>query len=328
MPDTANQVRLDSGCRADTSCVCRISVDGKVLRLPDQEAIFLKPTLEALCPRLSPVTRPNGLLARYSPLVSTHIRRYGATMIRSLRRFIWLKFLRSIALQVLAHTGTFDVTWRRIRWLRDHGLEVHMAIDGGAAVGEWTSSFKKIYPEATVLCIEPRDNAQDSLARLARKYGDIHIAQTLVGDNKGETLFYEHADQSSVLKTAHGEAFGLPKRVSMTTLDALTSELRLPLPDLIKLDLQGFELSCLHGAEACLAHAQCVILEVSFIALYQDSPIIADIIAFMREKGFRCQDVLSLWHRPLDGALAFGDFVFLREGHPIMREGGWSKGKL
>jgi FkbM family methyltransferase len=234
------------------------------------------------------------------------------------------RLVRPLALQALRRTGTFDVTWRSLRKLRDRGLEVNMAVDGGAASGEWTTRLKKLYPNAQVLCIEPRDDARDHLDRLASKLPGIHVAKTTLGDREGEIDLHVHGDQSSVLRNASGSEFGDIERTTVRTLDALVKSRGLPPPDLIKLDLQGAELMCLRGSPDCLAQAQAVILEVLVLPLYKDAPLLADLIGFMTGAGFRTYDIVSLWHRPLDGALAYGDFVFVRESSPLIADGRWS----
>jgi len=242
---------------------------------------------------------------------------------KKLKRVVW-RAARPLALQLLRHTGTFDVTWRSLRKLRDRGLKVQFAIDGGAATGEWTLAFKKLYKDAQVLCVEPRDSAQAELKDLAKALSGVQLAQTLLGDKDGEVEFHEHDDQSSMLKNASGKAFGVSRKAPITTLDGLLRSRSLPAPDLIKLDLQGAELMCLRGAKESLKHTQLVILELLIIPLYKGAPTLADTMSFMQEQGFRCYDVLSLWHRPLDGALAFGDFVFIKDTHALVSDSRWS----
>ncbi len=244
--------------------------------------------------------------------------------IQRIKRFGW-GLLRPVALQALRHTGTFDVTWRSVRKLRERGMQVRVAIDGGAAVGDWAGKFKTIYPDAQVLCIEPRDEPQEELARLAGRVPGIHVAQTLVGEAETEVAFHVHKDQSSILKNASGSDFGETKQMPMTTLDALIKQRNLSWPDLIKLDLQGAELQCLRGAPECLKHAQAVLLEVLVLPLYKDAPRLADLVGYMAEQGFITYDICSLWHRPLDGALAYGDFVFVRADSPLIADGRWSR---
>jgi hypothetical protein len=86
-----------------------------------------------------------------------------------------------------------------------------------------------------------------------------------------------------------------------------------PYPDLIKLDLQGAELDALEGAPESLKRAKAVLLEVSMIDFEKGMPVIGDVVAFMKAKGHVVYDILGLWHRPLDGALAQGDLLFVPE---------------
>ena len=123
--------------------------------------------------------------------------------------------------------------------------------------------------------------------------------------------------------SVHG-AFGVPIKAEVETLDDLISKMKMPWPDYIKLDLQGAELLALKGAARSLQNASAVQMEVSFISLYHGCPIMGDVIPFMSERGFRLYDIFGLWHRPLDGALAQGDFLFIRAGHPLVADNRWS----
>jgi FkbM family methyltransferase len=220
--------------------------------------------------------------------------------------------------------GQFNVTELKLAKARDRGLNVRMAVDGGAAVGGWADEFKEIFPEAQLLCIEPREDAQPELRRRAAKHTGVTVAQTLLGASEGTVEFFESSDQSSILKDAGGRDWGKKVTAPITTLDALITKMNLPEPDLIKLDLQGYELECLRGATRCLAHAEVVVLEVSFIPFQAGMPTIGEVVPFMAERGFRVYDISALWHRPLDGALAQGDFLFVSNRSKLVADPRWS----
>lgn len=223
--------------------------------------------------------------------------------------------------------GQFELPNLKLAKARDRGLRVNFAVDGGAAEGRWAAELKAIYPAARVLCVEPRADAQPALRARAARLDGVVVAQTLLGAAEGNVAFYQHpshGDQSSVLPAAGRAGAVSPVAAPMTTLDRLVAKLGLPDPDLIKLDLQGYELECLKGASRCLAHAEAVLLEVSFIEIYRGMPLIGAVVPFMSERGFRVYDVPSLWHRPLDGALAQGDFLFVAERSQLLSDARWS----
>ena len=214
--------------------------------------------------------------------------------------------------------GQFSVTAHKLEQAKRYGLQVKMAIDGGAAEGGWAVELRQVWPQAKVLCVEPRDEAQAQLKRVAAELGDVHVAQTLLGATDGQVEFFECGYQSSILKDAEGKEWGTKTTAPITTLDSLITKMGLPDPDLIKLDLQGFELECLRGASRCLKNAQAAILEVSFYEFQKGAPLVAEVVQFMSERGYRLYDVLGLWHRTDAGGLAYGDWLFVSESSPLL----------
>lgn len=221
--------------------------------------------------------------------------------------------------------GQFNLGELRLRRLREGGFRSRCAVDGGAADGGWAQEFRAVFPEAHVLCVEPRGDCQPQLEAVARSLGNVSVAKTLLGADEGSARLHVHAAQSSMLNNSSDRHFGETVECSMTTLDFLVKRLGLPWPDLVKLDLQGAELLCLGGAAECLRHAEVVILEVSFFPFYAGNPLIGDVIPFMTERGFRCYDIAGLWRRPLDNALAQGDFFFVKNGSPLLADSRWSE---
>ena len=91
--------------------------------------------------------------------------------------------------------------------------------------------------------------------------------------------------------------------VSMETIDSLSRERSMPPPDLLKLDIQGFELEALRGGTDTLARTDAIITEVSFVELYRGQCLFHDLTAFLAERGFH--------------AFAFG--VDLALGQPVLQ---------
>ena len=67
-----------------------------------------------------------------------------------------------------------------------------------------------------------------------------------------------------------------------------------------------------------------VLIEASIIATIRDGPEIAEVIAFLRQKGFVVYDVLGGGRRPLDSALAQLDLLFVKEDSSLRADHRWS----
>jgi hypothetical protein len=93
------------------------------------------------------------------------------------------------------------------------------------------------------------------------------------------------------------------------SLDYLVKEAQLPGPVLIKIDVDGGEISVLKGAAWLLEQklAQYVVIE-STIFGHQ----IHEIINFMTKYGFVLYDILEPLYRPLDNALWQVDLSFVQ----------------
>jgi hypothetical protein len=70
------------------------------------------------------------------------------------------------------------------------------------------------------------------------------------------------------------------------TLDGIVSDNQWPLPDLIKLDVQGAEIDILKGAKKCLLQCNDIILEAQHVDYNAGAPKDVEVFKFMETIGY------------------------------------------
>lgn len=111
-------------------------------------------------------------------------------------------------------------------------------------------------------------------------------------------------------------------RVPIRRFDSLIEEIERP--SLCKIDVQGAELMVLEGMTGRLDSIDALVVESSTIASLKGGPEVHDIVHFMHGRGFVLADIVNMVRRPLDGATAQLDLLFLPEDSPLRRDRRWA----
>jgi FkbM family methyltransferase len=105
------------------------------------------------------------------------------------------------------------------------------------------------------------------------------------------------------------------QRVQITTLDHDIASAALPAPDLIKIDIEGWELAALQGARATLdAHHPALFLEMHGETMREKKRKASEIVMFLRGAGYT--DIL---HVESSAAIISGNEELAAEGHLYCR---------
>jgi FkbM family methyltransferase len=203
----------------------------------------------------------------------------------------------------------------RLARARDLGFAPPVIFDVGAADGEWARIAAGLWPEARIFGFEPNASRLSDLERARRELPSFDFEQCFLGAAAGEVAYQDRGAQTSLFESRDGAA---GRVAPMLVLDDLLRAGRVPQPSFVKLDVQGYELEVLRGASECLANCSGVLMEVSWFPIGPDMPLVDDVLTFMRERSFLWYDVVGIYRRPSDDALAQMDFFFLREGHPLL----------
>lgn len=200
------------------------------------------------------------------------------------------------------------------------GFRPRTVIDVGVAYE--TETLHHEFRDAEILLIEPLLEFEPFLKRICQRYKAQYVLAA-AGANRGSAVINVHPDQlecSSFLKEADGPTVdGTPREVPVVTIDEVCFERRLKGPYLIKVDVQGGELTVLAGAVEILKETEVVILEISLFEMLIDGPQLYDVMTYMKQRGFVLYDTWGFLYRPLDGALAQMDIAFVREDGILRR---------
>ena len=219
--------------------------------------------------------------------------------------------------RILKRKAGVPDTWNSLIRLKNrHNFNPKVIFDIGAYKGDWTKMCLKIYPRSKYFLFEP----QDYLSKFLNSFQNRNIIyeNILFGDqNNKEVKFYQFKTSSSVLK--FGENIpSLKKRTR--SLDNYIKENKIEAIDILKVDVQGYELNVLKGAISSLGMIEILIIEISFLEIYEKSPLASRIIKFLDENNFQIFDVVDFKYRPLDNNLFQVDMFFINKKSKIIND--------
>jgi FkbM family methyltransferase len=239
-------------------------------------------------------------------------------LIKKLFRFLLRILPPEQKRQLGVHLGVPDARWS-LKQLGRFGFAPDHIMDVGAFRGDWARICIDIFPEATITCIEPQDSPQEELKKIANEHSNVKVMQTLLGRSESYIPFEEIGPGSSILLGKKNA--GTAKR--MTTIDALIGGGHCKPPELLKLDVQGYELEILEGYTRNFDRCQVIQIEVSLLPIVQGAPLLHEVVSYLYGRGFVMLDIDELIRAPSDGATWQIDALFCRTDSPLRRERVW-----
>lgn len=197
------------------------------------------------------------------------------------------------------------------------GFSPQVIWDVGAHLGEWGRLAKSVFADSQIILFEPLLEMKPFLDNFCKDYSDCKWYQLGLGnESKNLTLYITEDFASSSLLQETGIAStnsGVFYDVEVAIADDLIEKHNLPRPDLVKIDVQGFELEVLKGCKCCFGQTEAFIIEVSNFRFLQNQPIFHEIVEFMADNGYVLYDVIHLKPRFANGVLGQMDVCFVKE---------------
>jgi FkbM family methyltransferase len=204
--------------------------------------------------------------------------------------------------------------------MKADGINPKVIYDIGACVLHWSNPAKQVWPDATIVPLE----AMQAVEPLYIEKGIKQYATgCLLSDKEEEVEFYENLEhpggnslykENNELSPLADQLFPEDKKVlrKTKTLDTVVEELNLPLPDLIKMDIQGAELAALKGATKTLQKCNHLILELQHMDYNFGAPKANEVVEYLKEIGFEMSDAGMFCGSELG---VDGDYHFIRTHH-------------
>ena len=208
--------------------------------------------------------------------------------------------------------------------LANIGFQPKSIFDVGAYQGDFARSCFNIWHDTKICCFEALEEKVIQLNYLAKDNTNLQVYSVLVGaENKEKVALHEAETASSVLDERTYQNFPV-KYYPMKTIDSIVNESFADNPpDFLKIDVQGYELEVLKGAEKSLAQMQVILAEINLLDIHENVPLMAEIIAWLNDRDWVAYDICGLTRRPLDRALWQADLIFVPRNSPLRTDKRW-----
>jgi FkbM family methyltransferase len=187
------------------------------------------------------------------------------------------KILRHFGIDLVRYHSLYDSV------LKHHN--VNTIIDVGANDGVWSNEMRKLFPKAQIYAFEPLKDCFEKLQSKFSNDSNFKAFNFALGDKNETTSIQRSAfhPSSSILKMAKLHKDLYPKsaktkteQIKVRKLDSVDQIILKP-DILIKMDVQGFEDKVISGGQNILSNAKILIIETSFVTLYENQPLFDDI---------------------------------------------------
>ncbi|WP_426094218.1 FkbM family methyltransferase [Flavobacterium sp. DSR2-3-3] len=180
--------------------------------------------------------------------------------------------------------------------------ELTTIIDVGANSGQFTKVATHLYPHAQIHTFEPLPDLYSIIEKKFSSNPNINTYNIALGNEDGTILFNKNkfGHTSSILEINEENIHFTRKdnvleqiRVQIKKLDSIALFTDKTHLSLLKLDVQGYELEVLKGADQTLKAIDYIIIEANLEELYSSQPSFTVMNNYLQMKGFELMGMLD-----------------------------------
>ncbi|MES2061570.1 MAG: FkbM family methyltransferase [Bacteroidota bacterium] len=187
--------------------------------------------------------------------------------------------------------------------------------DIGANVGHVSLELNRSFPVATIWAFEPVSSSFADFERNTKAISNIKGYQLAAGDVPGIVKMPLYSE--GTINTLKNAAYDSPpigaENITVTRLDEFVRHNQLTHIDILKIDIEGYELEALKGAGSFIANIKYIIAEIGFERCTTKTHF-TDMDAFMEDNGFQLVNIYELQHRYNDRTrLGYANALYVKK---------------
>lgn len=196
-------------------------------------------------------------------------------------------------------------------------LDVATVIDIGANRGQFALVSRHCFPQARITSFEPLPGPAKQYRSVLGSDSNVTLHEVAVGPERSTATMHIAAedDSSSLLpitELQHSISGTTEVATQIIQIEPLSERIKaeqLRSPALLKIDVQGYELSTLQGCESLLDKFAYIYVECSFVELYVGQALAAEVIEFLSRHGFVLRGAYNVQY-DANGAAVQADMLF------------------
>ena len=193
-----------------------------------------------------------------------------------------------VILQVNGENDSSGLTNGESFFLKHNLRPGDVVFDAGAHFGQWARLCLQYQPDISLHCFEPSHFTFQQLQRM-KPLPSVRLNNRGLGSSEGPAVLriFAEGNEANSLYLRRG-ALGWPEttgaeQVEITTLDNYCARNQIPHIDLLKIDVEGYELEVLKGASQLLINNKIGLVQFEYSACYIDARVfLIDVFDFIR----------------------------------------------
>lgn len=219
-------------------------------------------------------------------------------------------------------SGCYFEFYEMLNKLRLMGINPETIIDVGANRGVFTKTAHYVFPNAKIISFEPLKECYQVLKSLKNTIPTLECYNfALSNENGAKKIHHNKYDYSSSIlemtdlhKTAYPyTSENYIEEIKTIRLDDIIEINKIEKPNLMKIDVQGYEKYVLEGSVKVIENINYILCELSFQSLYEEQVLFDEIYTYLKEKGFKFLGPLSTNFNPITGEVMQIDGLFFNE---------------